>query len=114
MARTVTVGCKISNGLLLELNGKKVHIKGANASDLVGGHGITEGVDGDFMEAWLEKNKDLSFVKGGFLFLHEKAASVVAEAKEKAAEKTGMEPLAPLEAGKDSDKAGALKAVAKD
>lgn len=114
MARTVTVGCKVANGLLLELNGKKVRINGTNSAQLIGGHGITEGVDGEFMDAWLTANKDLSFVKGGFLFVHDKTTNVTAEAKEKASEKTGMEPLEPLKEGTDGDKAGGLSAVAKD
>lgn len=113
---TVTVGCKLANGLILELqdnsgSGKKVHIKGANASELVGGHGITHGVDKEFMDAWMAKNKDLSFVKNGFLFVHGKADSVVAEATEKAKEKTGAEPLPQLKEGSESDKAGGLSAV---
>lgn len=113
---TVTVGCKLANGIILELNGKKVHIKGANASSVIGGHGITENVDKDFMDAWLAKpeHKELSFVKNGFLFVHAKADSVAAEAKEKAAEKTGQEPLPQLEEGSEGDKAGKLAAVAKE
>lgn len=114
MAQTVIVGCKIANGLLLELNGVKVRIAGANASELIGGHGITRNVDKSFMDAWLKANKELSFVKGGFIFIHDKEADTAAESKEKAAEKTGAEPLKPLEEGKDSDAAGVLKAVAKE
>lgn len=114
MARTVIVGCKLANGILLELNGKKVQINGANSAQLIGGHGITEGVDGEFMDAWLSAHKELSFVKGGFLFVHDKAVNASAEAKEKAEEKTGMEPLPPMKEGGDNDKAGGLSAVSKD
>src|SRR5438093_12261515 len=113
---TVTVGCKLPNGLILELSDnsgstKKVHIKGANASELVGGHGITHDVDKEFMDAWMAKNKDLSFVKNGFLFVHGKADSAVAEAKEKAKEKTGAEPLPRMKDGSSNDKAGGLASV---
>lgn len=107
----VTVGCKIANGMLLELNGKKVRINGANSAQIIGGHGITENVDKEFMDEWLKKNAELSFVKGGFLFVHDKASNVAAEAKEKADEATGMEPLKPLDKGSELDAAGAIKAV---
>lgn len=95
MAQTVTVGCKYPNGLLLELNGVKVAIKGANAANIIGGHGITEGVNKEFMEAWLAQYAENDVVKGGHLFIADKAASVAAEATEKADHKTGLEPLDP-------------------
>lgn len=92
---TVTVGCKYPNGLLLELGEKKVMINGANASELIGGHGITHGVDKEFMDAWMAKYSGLDIVTGGHLFVHDKEANVRAEAKEKAKEETGLEPLDP-------------------
>lgn len=95
MATTVIVGCKLPNGLILELGDKRVTIKGANSSNIIGGHGITEGVDKEFFDAWMAKNAGLQFVKAELLFAHEKAASTAAQAKEQADEKTGLEPLDP-------------------
>lgn len=91
----VTVGCKLPNGIVMELGEKRQVLKGANSSNIVGGHGITEGVDKEFFDAWAAKNKDLSFIKGGFVFAHEKPANAAAEAKDRAKEKTGLEPLDP-------------------
>lgn len=92
---TVTVGCKMPNGLILEMGEKRVVLNGANSSGIIGGHGLTEGVDKEFWDAWSAKHATLDPVKKGFVFAHEKTANTVAEAKEKAAEKTGLEPLDP-------------------
>lgn len=43
--KTVTVGCKLPNGLIIEVGGQSVELNGANASNIIGGHGITYDVD---------------------------------------------------------------------
>lgn len=91
-----TVGCKLPNGLVLQMPDREaVTLKGANSSGVMGGFGITTGVDASFIDAWLEKHKDLAPVKGGFVFTMEKKNDAEAYAKEMAALKTGMEPLDP-------------------
>jgi kynureninase len=97
---TVTVGCKLPNGLIIELGDKRAELNGANSSEIVGGHGLTENVDKEFFDAWMEKYKDLDFVKAGHLFAHEKEVNVKAQAKEKAKSKTGFEKLSPDDAPK--------------
>lgn len=97
MAATVTVGCKLPNGLILELGDKRVTVKGSNSSNIIGGHGITENVDKEFFDAWMAKNAGLQFVKSELIFAHEKYANTVAQAKEQVDEKTGLEPLNPEE-----------------
>lgn len=94
-AETVSVGCRYPNGLYLDMGKTRVEINGANAANVIGGHGITENVDKPFMEAWLAKHADLDIVKGGHLFINGKVASVIAEANEKANHLTGLEPLDP-------------------
>jgi len=89
----VTVGCKLPNGIILELDGKRVTLNGVNSSEIIGGHGLTHGVDKEFMDVWLERNKDLSIVKGSFIFCHENAKNTAAEAKDRKKEKTGLEQL---------------------
>lgn len=42
MAETVTVGCKLPNGLILEQGAYKVELNGSNSSIVVGGYGLTE------------------------------------------------------------------------
>ena len=44
-AATVTVSCKLPNGFVLEVGNQSVVLKGSNDSSLIGGHGITHGVD---------------------------------------------------------------------
>jgi hypothetical protein len=90
----VTVGCRFPNGLILTVGKVDVALNGSNSSTVIGGHGLTE-VDAGFWNAWLERNKGLSFVRNGKVFAHEKAKNTKAEAKEKAKEKSGLEPLDP-------------------
>lgn len=104
-SKTVTVGCKLPNGLILELNGQTVEINGANSSRLVGGHGITYDVDAEFFDAWLEAYADRAMVRNGFIFAHDKAADTKAEAAEKENNATGLEAVDP-----DAPNAGVTKA----
>jgi len=90
---TVTVGCKLPNGIVLHLGEKEQMVNGSNSSLVIGGHGITEDVDKVFFDAWMKKNAKLKFVKDGLIFAHEETDSTKAEAKEKADVKTGLEPL---------------------
>lgn len=92
MGQTVTVGCKLPNGLILEVAGKAIQINGANSSRIIGGYGLTEGIDKDFFDAWLKQNAGLSFVKNGMVFAQSKSTDAIAEATEKAEVKTGLEP----------------------
>jgi len=100
----VNVGCKLPNGIILSIGDKQVRLNGINSSEIIGGHGITEGVDKEFMDTWLAKNKELSFVKRGFIFCHEKVNDVKAEAKDRKNESTGLEPLSANKLPKNLEK----------
>ena len=91
---TVTVGCKLPNGLIIELDEQRVVLNGANSSALIGGFGLTE-VNEALFKAWLEKHKDYEPVKQGLIFAQEKPANAQAEAKDKAKLKSGFEGLDP-------------------
>lgn len=99
----VTVGCKLPNGLILEMgsrgaaNYKAVTLAGANAAKIVGGYGMTE-VDAEFMAAWLKKYSWLPAVKNGAVFMHEDAASAQAMAIDNAENPSGFERLDPSKA----------------
>lgn len=93
MASKITVGCKLPHGLIMDMGDKRVTLKGANSSGVIGGHGVTEGVDSDFYNAWMKKNASLEFVKRGFIFANEKPSEVAAEAADLSKEKTGFEAL---------------------
>lgn len=105
----IIIGCKLPNGLILELDDKRVILNGANSAIIIGGHGITENVDADFWAAWLAKNKGMSFVKAGHVFAHEKPANVAAQAKERASEKTGFEGANPEAPGAGLEKVKTTK-----
>lgn len=94
MAGTVTVGCKLPNGLHLDHNGKRVTLNGTNSGNLIGGHGLTV-VDKDFFDAWLAGHKDYAPVKAGLIFAHANENNARAEAKEKEKNKSGLEGLDP-------------------
>ena len=91
---TVIVGCKLPNGLVIELDEQRVVLNGANSSAIIGGFGMTE-VNKALFDAWLEKHKDYEPVKQGLIFAQEKPANAQAEAKDKAKLKSGFEGLDP-------------------
>lgn len=128
---TVTVGCKLPNGLILRnyawhphrdalagggfsdskiarriddtqyvVHGNTVRFADLRAGNLpdhsiVGGFGLTSGIPRDFWERWLELNKDTALVKNGLVFAHEEELSARSMAKERAALRSGLEPIDP-------------------
>lgn len=95
MAGTVIVGCKLPHGLEAQIAGKTVVLNGSNSATIIGGYGLTQGVDKDGFEAWLLAYADLPYVKNELVFAQESAKSAAAQATENAAEKTGLEGLDP-------------------
>lgn len=123
MPGTVTVGCKIPCGFAMQLYtmedasepvmgggwktvkrasplGKLVKLNGSAKAigkdvpwDIKFGVGLTHGVDADFFAKWMEDNKESDIVKGGHIFCKTKTGEVLAEAKDKMSEKTGLEPI---------------------
>lgn len=91
----IVVGCKLPHGLEIRVGDKTAVLKGTNSSLVIGGYGITEGVDADLFAAWLAANKDSASVSGGFIFARGKAESVKAEATEKKDNLNGFEGLNP-------------------
>lgn len=106
--KTVTVGCKLPNGLIIEAGGKSVELNGANASNIIGGHGITYNVDADFFNAWMAAHQDRDMVKNGFVFAHEDAKDTKAEAREKTGNETKLEAIKP------DDKANGVSTAKED
>lgn len=93
MAEVVTVGCKLPNGLLIDVDGKVVHLLGANSSNVIGGYGLTENVDKDYFEKWLKQHANQRYVKGEMVFAQAKMNSAQSKASENASVKTGLEGL---------------------
>lgn len=95
---TITVACKLPNGLVLNLGDTKVVLKGARDREAVAGFGLTE-VDEGFWSTWTTQHKDFVPLKKGMIFAQPKAASAAAEAKEKKDIKTGLEGMDPERPG---------------
>jgi len=77
----VYVGCKLPNGLLLQVGNEAVELAGANASEIVGGYGVTP-VSRDFWEAWAAEHRSYEPLKSGLLFMQDKQDDAKAQAKD--------------------------------
>ena len=103
---TLTIGCKLPNGLICELGVfgsdgyQRVQLNGANSSNIIGGYGITENVSAKFWEAWVKKYGRLEFVRKGLVFAERDLASARDQAKDFDSKKTGMERLDPKDVSK--------------
>lgn len=125
MPGTVTVGCRLPHGLMLQAQvkrtrnepvmgggtreveywdkvGRTVKINGfatpadkAPLHQIVGGFGLTHGVDADFFSAWMAQNKDHPAVEGGFIFAAAKPDGAEGEARDKSRHLSGFEPTDP-------------------
>lgn len=93
MAEVLTVGCKLPNGLVLEQDDYIVALNGANSSLVVGGYGLTEGVNKDAFDKWLSVHKNQAYVKNELVFAQAKTNSAQSKAYENASVQTGLEGL---------------------
>lgn len=123
---TVWVGCKMPNGLLLQLQeiatidrpvmgggikptkvamrtGERVRLRGFAVPfgripkhTIIKDYALTE-VRRDFWEAWLEQNKNLDIVKSGLIFHHADKIDAEAQANDQGDDiKSWLEPLDPV------------------
>ena len=125
-SKTVSVGCKLPNGHILQLfaphkevevgpggqsrtievhrpTGEQVRLNGCATPVggpqpkylILGGYGITPNVPADFMEKWMEANKDSLLVKNKLIYVAPTRDAAEAKAEEMADIKSGLEPLDP-------------------
>ena len=66
-----------------------------DAKRVVGGYGLTFGVNADYFERWKEENKATDVIRNGLVFAHENDQRVVDQAKDMKAVRSGLEPLNP-------------------
>lgn len=122
---TVTVACKIPNGLHLDVRDKptdpptrvtvigsaqarRMESEGNLVTDtalVAGGYGLTRDVDASFWDAWLANNKDSKIVKEGMIFATPKLETSRDTGKGMAEIKTGLEPLDPNKMPRNLEKA---------
>lgn len=91
---TVTIGCKLPNGLHLDYKGVRVTLNGSNSSRIVGGYGFTS-VSKDFWDAWSAEYKGFPPLEAGLIFAQNNNLSANAAATEQAGIKSGFEPIDP-------------------
>lgn len=97
---TVTVACKLPNGVILDIPGApSVTLNGANHPEAIAGHGLTE-VDAEFWAAWTKLYPDFQPLKKELIFAQGGERSAISKAKERKGEKSGLEGLDPDKPGK--------------
>lgn len=89
----ITVGCKLPNGLILQLNDKTVSLNGFMKGRAIGGYGLTEGVDEAFFNEWIKSHSDMLVVKNELIFKQKNLKEAKSQAKDTADKKSGLEPL---------------------
>ncbi len=106
---TVTVYCKLPHGIRYNLPSceelrivgalgderSQLQVSGLAGRDSIAGFGVTKNVRAEAWEWVVEKYGKDAAHRNGLIFAHEKEKSGSAEAKEKADEKTGFEPIDP-------------------
>jgi hypothetical protein len=114
----IAVGCKLPHGLVIQPerldevrgvdgavhrayvpHGEPVTLAGANSSNVIGGYGITENVDADMFNAWMDSHKSYTPVVQGLIFAQPTANSAKDQAKDQADVKSGFEGLDPNKPG---------------
>lgn len=97
-ATTVTVACKLPQGLRIRLeNGPEVVLAGANSPWAIGGYGLTQDVDADVWEAIKVQHSEHPAFVNGFIFANSEHASVVDQLTDEKARKGGFEAIDPKE-----------------
>ena len=93
---TVTVGCRLPNGLIIDdpLNpNRMVILNGRNKATIIGAqYGVTL-VDKEFWDMWISQNANFSAVKSGAIFAVGNIKDIAIAAKEVENERTGFEPM---------------------
>lgn len=90
--KTVTIGCKLPQGLTIRHGGSTVKLAGANSSRIVGGFGMTQ-VDEDLAKAWFDARKNFAPVARGLIFIQASDARAQSEANEKKDLASGFEGI---------------------
>lgn len=95
----ITVGCKLPTGLFMDVDGVRVELNGKNSSLVIGGYGLTENVDKDLFDRWMDQHKDSAVVLEGFIFAQNKTNDAKAQAADNADNTNGFEGINPAAPG---------------
>lgn len=94
---TLTVACKIPNGLHIMVPGTKIDIKlhGSHSAFAVGGHGMTRGVNAQEWAKIEEFFAGAKWLKNELVFAMKTPESAADKAEEREEVTTGFEPVDP-------------------
>lgn len=91
MAKPILIGCKLPNGIILDVDGKTAELNGLNKSVIIGATYALTTLDADFWTAWKAQNLAYPALVSGSIF--EAASDSEAKAIVKDTDKTGFEPM---------------------
>ncbi len=94
----VTIGCKLPNGLIIEVDGVRVTLNGVNRSNIIGATHCTTEVEESFWAAWLAEHKEFVPITSGSIFVAKNANEAAAIVKDNPT-KTGLEGARPEASG---------------
>jgi hypothetical protein len=96
-AKTVSIACKLPQGLTVHLDGVREPIKlhGANSPYNIAGHGITQNVPVEHWEGIQKQHAHALWLKNGFVFANGDGDELVEEAEDKLKHRNGFEPIDP-------------------
>lgn len=104
---TVTIGCKLPNGIAFKFGEKTYVIKGWNQNAIDGvGHGITYDFPAEVWEEFKKVYDGSKLLKNGIIFANESARKTKDQAKDQKDNKSGHEQLPKPKKGQEA--AGAL------
>jgi len=80
----------------VRINGCAVPIGGPQPKHMIiGGYGLTHGVDAEFFAEWMRQNAESKLVKNNMIFVASSRDAAESKAEEQAEIKSGLEPLDP-------------------
>jgi len=96
-AKTVSIACKLPQGLTIHLDGRRepIQLHGANSHYNIAGHGITQNVAVEDWEAIQKQHAHALWLKNGFVFANSSGDDLKEEADDKTANRNGFEPIDP-------------------
>lgn len=112
MAQAV-IGCKLPNGIVLNIDGATVEVQGRNQSLIKDrtGRGMSDGkttvtnVDGEKVKAWFDRHEhNFKPITSGAIYLASSEKDAESKARQNESKKTGQEPVDPKKPAKGVEK----------
>lgn len=103
---TVTIGCKLPNGIFMDAGETRLRINGWNNNTIAGlDHGITRDVPESLWDAWSKEHAESKLITNGIIFAEVSEKRAIDKAKDQKDNKSGHEQMPQI---KETDKAGIL------